>query len=272
MLCIVLIAGVFAGFYFLNELLIRFDSATITELAPARVSHWSGYIINLDVENKTEGVGSISASWVVPQIAYSTNDTYSSVWVGVGGYGEKTLIQAGTEHQVENGKIEYFAWYELLPATIVRVPTLGIEPGDTVTTSISLVDQARNSWVISIVDETEGRSFQKTVTYNSSMKSAEWIVERPTVNNQISTLADFGTITLTDCKTSINGVSGSIKNFTYTPAVMVDSNDTDLVSVSKLGSDGSSFTVTYIPPSANTSPNASPLSANFLLAADARKP
>ncbi len=243
-----LIVGSLVGFVFLNQLLIQFNASSLNELAPARVSHWSGYIVSLDLQNKSQGVSSINASWIVPSITYSVNDTYSSIWVGVGGYGESTLIQAGTEQHSENGRVEYFAWYELLPRTIIRISTLDIQPGDKVTTTITLVNENTDSWLIQVVDETEGRSFQKTVTYDSSQKSAEWIVERPLVNGEISTLANFNQVTLTGCTTTINGVTGSIKNFTYTPAVMVDANDTDLVSTSPLTDDGSSFTVTYIKP------------------------
>jgi hypothetical protein len=227
--------------------LLHFDASNSNELATVRVSHWSGYIVSLNLQNETEGVSSISASWVVPQITSSLNDTYSSVWVGIGGYGESTLIQAGTEQHCENGKVEYFAWYELLPKTIIRISNLDIQPGDKVTTSITLVDETSESWLIHIVDETENKSFQKTVTYDSTRKSAEWIVERPLVNGEISTLANFNQVTLTDCTATINGVTSTIKNFTYTPATMVD-DDTDLVSTSPLNDDGSSFTVTYLNP------------------------
>ncbi|MGD6934503.1 MAG: G1 family glutamic endopeptidase [Candidatus Bathyarchaeia archaeon] len=227
-------------------LLVNFDASNQNELVTARVPQWSGYIVNLDLQNKSDGVSSISASWIVPQITYSVNDTYSSAWVGIGGYGESSLIQAGTEQHCENGKIEYFAWYELLPRTIIRISNLDIQPGDKVTTTITLVDDAADSWLIHVVDETEGRSFQKTVTYDSTRKSAEWIVERPLVNGQISTLANFNQATLTDCTATIKGETGSIKTFTYTPAVMVNDNDTELVEVSPLSDDGLSFTVSYL--------------------------
>ncbi len=172
--------------------------------------------------------------------------------MGIGGYGETTLIQAGTEHQSVDGKLEYFAWYELLPRTITAIHTLSIYPGDKITTTITLVDFEDNSWLITLEDHTRGTSFQKTVTYNSSMKCAEWIVERPTVEGQISTLADFGTTGLTNCTVTVNGVKGSIADFPYTPVVMVDTNDTDLVSTSALGNDGASFEVTYIKPTDKT--------------------
>lgn len=242
-----MLAGSLAGSIFLNQLLLRFDSENTTELLTARVSHWSGYIVSLNLENKSEGVSMISGSWIVPQIEYSVNDTYSSVWVGIGGYGETSLIQAGTEQHCENGKIEYFAWYELLPRTIITIPSLSIQPGDKVTATITLLNDKTDSWLIQVVDETEGKSFQKTVTYDSTRKSAEWIVERPLVNGEISTLANFNQVTLTGCKLTINGVTGVIKNFTYTPAVMVEKS-VDLVETSRLDSEGSGFTVTYLKP------------------------
>jgi hypothetical protein len=255
-LTIVLVIGSVASLVFLNGLLASFDAAGVTEAAPARVSHWSGYIISLDLKNKTEGVSSITGTWGVPEIQYSVSNTYSSVWVGISGYGESSLIQAGTEQHCEKGKISYFAWYELLPATIITVNTLEISPGDIITTSITLVNDKQNTWQIRIIDETTGRSFEKTVTYDATRKSAEWIVERPTVNGQVSTLADFNKATLINCQTTIKGTTGTIKNFIYTQATMVDSQDNDLVKTSSLSSDGSSFTVTYLQPNLNsTSPS-----------------
>ncbi len=247
-LCIILLVGASVAFYGLDQLLIKLDSASPNQLATARVSHWSGYLVDLNLENRSQGVTSVSGTWIVPSASVSKNDTFSSVWVGVGGYGETSLIQAGTEQHCVDGQLEYFAWYELLPKTINRIHTLTIYPGDSVTTTITLLDFEYNSWLITLVDHTRGTSFQKTVTYNSTMKSAEWIVERPTVNGKISTLADFGTATLTNCTATINDVSGSISNFTYTPVVMVDGDDNDIVSITPIHDDGASFQVTYIKP------------------------
>jgi len=188
-------------------------------------------------------------------VTSSIKDTYSSCWVGIGGYGNKILIQAGTEQHSENGEVEYFAWYELLPRTITRISELDIQPGDKITTTITLVDDENDLWLIKVVDETEGRFFEKTVTYDSNRKSAEWVVERPLVNGQVSTLANFNQATLTNCEVTINGVTGTINDFTFTPAVMVESNGsikTELVAVSPLSEDGRSFTVTYLNPVTNT--------------------
>ena len=208
-------------------------------------SQWSGYLAASDVQNRSPVVSSVSGSWVVPEVNASENMTFSGIWVGIGGYGEETLIQTGTEQEYFNGKPVYYAWYELLPDYLVQIPRILVQPGDKMTASISLVNEAESTWSIMISDVTRGTHFEKTVVYNSSRLSAEWIVERPKVNGTVSTLADFGTATFTDCKATIDGVTGVIGNFSYARLVMHE-EDTPLVSVSPLTSDDSGFTVNYL--------------------------
>ena len=210
-----------------------------------------------DVQSRSPVVSGISASWKVPKVNPSENYTFSGVWVGIGGYGEETLIQTGTEQECINGKAVYYAWYELLPDYLVRIPSLHVRAGDTITAAISLIAPANkntSNWSIKINDVTQGDYFNKVVAYNSSMLSAEWIVERPKVNETISILADFGNVTFADCRATIGGVTGTIGNFSYTQFVMQDNEGPPLVSVSRLNNDGSGFTVSYLEsPSAITS-------------------
>jgi hypothetical protein len=221
-----------------------------------RVSQWSGYMVASDIQNKSPVVTSASASWTVPEVKPSSNNTFSGVWMGIGGYGEETLIQTGTEQEYINGKVSYYAWYELLPDYLVRIPNLHVQSGDTITASISLINENASTWSIEISDVTRGEQFKNVVVYNSSMLSAEWIVERPKVNGTISTLADFGNVTFTECKATVDGVTGTIGNFSYAQLVMHDDEGTSLVSVSPLNDDGSGFTVTYFEsPSATTLAN-----------------
>ena len=220
------------------------------------VTQWSGYLAGSDVQNRSPVVSSVSGSWVVPGVNPSENMTFSGIWVGIGGYGEETLIQTGTEQEYYNGKPVYYAWYELLPDYLVKIPQIHVQPGDKMTASISLLNEAEDIWSIKISDVTRGTHFEKTVVYNSSRLSAEWIVERPKVNGTVSTLADFETATFTDCTATINGVTGVIGNFSYARLVMHD-EDTPLVSVSLLTSDESGFTVKYLEQTSPT-PSASP--------------
>jgi hypothetical protein len=214
-----------------------------------RVSQWSGYMVAPEVQDQPPLVTGVNASWRVPEVRPSENNTFSGVWVGIGGYGEDTLIQTGTEQEYIDGKVSYYSWYELLPAHLVHIPDLHVRPGDLIMASVSLVSQNANTWSIEIKDVTKEEHFKKVVVYNSSMFSAEWIVERPLVNDRISTLANFENVTFTECQATINGVPGTIGNFSYTQLIMHENDDTPLVSVSPLNEMGSSFTVAHIEPS-----------------------
>lgn len=220
-----------------------------------RLSQWSGYMVASDIQNQSPVVTSVSGSWAVPVVKSSENNTFSGVWIGLGGYGEKTLIQAGIEQEYINGKSDYYAWYELYPDYLVRIPSLRVQPRDTITASINLINENASSWSITIHDVTRGETFQKVVVYKSSMLSAEWIVERPTVNDTISNLANFGIVRFTECKATLDGVTGAIGNFSYAQIIMREDNDTSLVSVSPLNGDESGFTVSYLESSSTTTAN-----------------
>ena len=144
------------------------------------------------------------------------------------------------------GRSTYNAWYELLPSFAVQLTSIAVSPGDTMIASINLVNSNTNEWSIQISDATTGQAFSKNVVYNSTRSSGEWIVERPTINNQISTLADFGNITFTDCHINVNNVTGPIAKFSFSKIEMANSQNAELASVSDLTAGGSSFTVSYL--------------------------
>lgn len=205
---------------------------------------WAGYIITSDLENPQ--VIGINASWTVPRIGVFSSDAFSSAWIGIGGYSDKTLIQTGTEHDSINGQEYYSAWYEMLPDEAIRINTVSVLPGDVITASITLINSDMNQWAIRIHDVTKGQGFYRTFTYNSSRLSAEWVVERPHVNDEITRLANFGTITFTDSHAKIGDNVGKIASFSYSQVIMTNELSKQLTSVSPLDEDGASFNVTYL--------------------------
>lgn len=207
---------------------------------------WSGYLISSSLEQPQPEVNQITASWIVPYVNTSSGDTYSSAWIGIGGQFDKTLIQVGTEHNYVNGNMVYAAWYELLPSFAVKLTEVRISPGDQITAAISLINFNTNQWNIQLTDATTGQAFNQNFSYNSTRLSGEWMVERPTVNNRISALADFGTVTFTDCSINVNNVVAPIGNFSYSQIRMTNNAWTQLTNVSPLNSDGSSFPVSYL--------------------------
>jgi hypothetical protein len=144
-----------------------------------------------------------------------------------------------------DGQATYSAWYELLPSFAVTLNTIAVSPGDTMVASIELVNSKSDLWSLKISDATTGEFFSKIVTYNSTQSSGEWIVERPTINNQITTLADFGNVTFTNCHIEVNNVSGPLTDFIFYKVEMADSQNAMLASASNLSAGGSSFTVSY---------------------------
>jgi hypothetical protein len=209
-------------------------------------SDWSGYSVASDLNNPQSQVTSISASWTVPTVSVSIGNSYSVIWIGVGGQFDDTLIQAGTEQDSINGRATYWAWYELLPNDAVTIDSLVISPGDRVNASISLKDPTMSTWSIEINDFTNGRSFNETLVYDSSMLSAEWIVEKPIVNNRAVALANFGQVTFTDCRAIVGGKAGTISSFPSSRFTLINRQDLELATVSPASSGGASFTVGFL--------------------------
>jgi hypothetical protein len=207
---------------------------------------WAGYVVASDLERPHEQVIGVNASWTVPRIGVFSSDAFSSAWIGIGGQFDKTLIQAGTEHDSVNGQEYYSAWYELLPDNAVRITDMRVSAGDLITASITLVDSDTNQWAIRISDVTKGEGFYQTFIYNSSRLSAEWMVERPTVTDEVSMLANFGTLTFKDSYVKIGDNVGNIGSFPYSQVIMTNDLSLQLASVSPLSADGSSFNVTYL--------------------------
>ena len=208
---------------------------------------WSGYVAATNLNNPQPSVTAIEASWTVPEVSVSARNSFSATWIGVGGQFESdgTLIQMGTEQDSINGVGTYSAWYELLPYTEVTIGSLNVSPGDRIMASISLADPSTDTWLLEIHDSTGGQSYQNSIVYASSMLSAEWIVERPRVNNVLRNLADFSELTFTGCAATVGSKVETISSLPFIQVTLYN-QETELASVSPLASNGSSFTVNYL--------------------------
>jgi hypothetical protein len=166
-------------------------------------TNWSGYAVQNFVTGQTYTAA--TGKWVIPtvQAVSGFSSVYSSSWVGIGGDCEnaqcsvvdQTLIQLGTEGDVINGRATYDAWYEVLPQAETKT-SLVVHPGDTIVASLKVTAQSGSSqtWLLQMNDQTTGKGFSKTLTYASSLLSAEWIQEAP-FSGSILPLANYGTIT-----------------------------------------------------------------------------
>jgi hypothetical protein len=153
--------------------------------------NWSGYAITGATYT------SVSATWIVPTVlAPPDPDTrqFSSTWVGIDGFNDSDLIQAGTEQDWLRGSASYQAWWEILPQDETPIQ-MTVEPGNTMYVSIT---QGSPNWTITVTDRTTGETYTKLKHYAGPLSSAEWIQEAPTVGGHIASLAHDSTVDFED--------------------------------------------------------------------------
>src|SRR4051812_12409527 len=157
-------------------------------LNAAQSNNWFGYNQGT-LEQGGKMFNAITGDWTVPTATQHTagQDEASSDWIGIGGgcidaactVGDNTLIQTGTEQDVNGGSASYSAWYELIPAPSLTITSLTVHPGDHMHASIAETIAGANVWNITLQDVTTGKSFSTTVPYTSTHATAEWIEETP---------------------------------------------------------------------------------------------
>jgi hypothetical protein len=179
----------------------------------------------------------------------ATSLAYSAVWVGIGGVDRSSnrVLQAGTEQDVfSNGSATYYAWHEVYPGPSVLV--VYISPGDSITVTISQVPSNASAWRILIV-RNSGTILDLTVKTRINLASeatAEFVVERPSIGprNQLTTLANFGTVTFSGCNTN----QGALASLTSAMIIMTSngtSSGTYLAQPGTLERAANSFSVLY---------------------------
>jgi hypothetical protein len=210
--------------------------------------NWAGYAVASDLQNPQPEVTSVNGSWTVPSVSAVGVDAFSAVWVGIGGQYGNSLIQVGTEQNWISGGPVYSAWYETLPDQSITIDSMQVSAGDRIEASVTLLDSDSDLWSVAITDLSTSQSFQTNLTYDPGRLSGEWIVERPDVNGVTSTLADFGTVTFTDCQATVGG-NGSITAFRNVKIFMQTlqgGRSVQLADVSDLVKGGTGFIVSYL--------------------------
>ncbi len=158
-------------------------------------SNWSGYA----VRSKRHKLTGVSGTFVVPTAGGSSGTAAAATWAGIGGFKSHDLIQAGTGEDSLPGLLfgkKYFAWYELLPNSEVQLhgckgdSRCRVSPGNHM--SVKINNMSGNTWRMSVRNSGHW-SWSKTVNYNSSRSSAEWILEQPFCGLCLS-LSQVGTV------------------------------------------------------------------------------
>lgn len=223
-------------------------SAAALEDGPQISANWSGYVLPAGPFRAVKG------EWVEPHVSCRRGQPRAvSFWVGLGGFFPKSshLEQVGTESDCgPRGRIETYAWYELLPRFGKRL-ALNVVPGDRIAAGV----RAAGETVILFVED---RSRHRAVHLSQRLRhpdlsSAEWIAESPSRCEQnrctILPLANFKAVTFTaDSAETASGLVVHPGSETAVPLVLVPGGEGAIVSAvaapSPLGPDGT-FTVRF---------------------------
>jgi len=174
---------------------------TVLNIALASTQNWSGYVLGDGPFTGAQG------TFDIPEIYTTSTNTDTSEWVGVDGWNDSSLIQAGIDepYNASTNTYRILAWWEILPAhpteVLISTSTLSPEPGDSIT--VTLGEVSSGTWGIEVTDNTNGQSFVTDQPYSAPQSSAEWIVEAPTLDGSIETLGDYAPdVTFTNLGTS----------------------------------------------------------------------
>ena len=178
-------------------------STTSSSTSPCWASsNWSGYALSTTspatlpcVPGSGQTYTAVTGTWTVPTVASGNTSSYSAAWAGIDGFTNSNLIQAGTEQDFTGGSAHYSAWWEILPAAETVIPSVAVQPGDSIT--VSIAKQASGRWTITLTDNGSVShptqpEFTTTQSYSGPGTSAEWIMEAPQVGGRIATLANYG--------------------------------------------------------------------------------
>ena len=165
-------------------------------------SNWAGNVAD-------SGRGTFKVAEVdfrVPSIPTIASSQRVSIWAGVGGDSNHTspvkLVQAGVGVQRAAFGGQYnTSWWEVAPYnTAQNLPLSRLNAGDEVFASVSS-NYKGDGYDYFFIDNETVSSYNDHYLYSQFSDSAtgECIVERPTVGNTLTHLANFGTEQLNEC-------------------------------------------------------------------------
>ena len=214
--------------------LLRLSSSPVHDTALSL--NWSGYAI-------LGRVRSVHGTFTVPS-CQGTGQV--SEWVGVDGYNNQDLIQAGVDEIGGLGYCDVEAWWEILPAASTPIAWFQVSVGDVVSVGIRRDAPASQfegaQWEVSIFDHTTGRFFTQDFRYNGPATSGEWVVEAPTIFGNIPDVLPFTPVTWTNL--GLDGHAGILSDVWLVQDGMLRALPSSVHSARQLMEGG--FTSTYV--------------------------
>jgi hypothetical protein len=168
----------------------------------AQSSNWSGYVDTntLTKFNAKSSFSTITAEYVVPNVSNASCDNgwdYASEWVGIDGWSNGDVLQAGSDSDAYcSGPltgVSYYAWFEWFPNYETQITNLPVESGDDMYVEVQATSATTGMVFIENLNLGIGGSINMTAPSGTKLigSSAEWIVERPGVNGSLATLPNY---------------------------------------------------------------------------------
>src|SRR5581483_1614701 len=203
-------------------------------------------------------ISSVAASFTVPKTACTATDAEAGFWVGLDGWTDATVEQAGAIAfcgiRTRSGyKPEYFVFYEMFP----KFPVLKhhVSAGDVIVASVSY-NSSSGKYFLEVDDKTHpGDSFSASASCPSGhtcrRNSAEVIAEDPGSGGPAKHhfLPNFGTVHFSQVEViSRSGAIGSLKGnslWSAKESIMEYPGKTVMARPSRRTSGYTAFNVTY---------------------------
>jgi hypothetical protein len=188
----------------------RLVRETVSAEARGASTNWSGYVITTPASSPEYAW--IYGEWTVPQ-AFAESGFFSkgrsSLFVGLDGWGTPDVVQAGTDqdtvtaHWIQTAT--YNAWTEWAPAASLVLSNFPVNPGDDIGVWTWVRDASGNwsttptvGWFY-LWNKTENMyAYASTAAPTGTTfqgHSAEWILGRPRVDGDLSSLAQYASPT-----------------------------------------------------------------------------
>jgi len=148
-------------------------------------SGWAGGVVPVSQfnYNPPQPVNVVYGEWFIPTVTPIPNEPSGGqtvgFWVGIDGYTNGQVLQAGSAATVTGNNVNYWVWTEWYPIGAIQVTNFPIKPGDYLTVLVCAPQP--NHGFCSMLNKTTNQATSIGITNPPNITSigatAEWIVE-----------------------------------------------------------------------------------------------
>jgi len=148
-------------------------------------SGWAGAVqpVNKYGFNPPEPIVTVYGEWFIPTITPTTNEPNTAetvgFWVGIDGYGNNQVLQAGSACTITGKNPVYWVWTEWYPIGAIQINNFPVKPGDYLTCLVCAVTPTHGfcSMMNKTTNQITSIGINNPAGISSIGATAEWIVE-----------------------------------------------------------------------------------------------